>query len=238
MKTHYEVLGVGAGASPQEIRAAYKAQIRRFHPDVYEGPAEEATEKAIELNGAYAVLSDPERRTIYDRMLQPVTPTVSPGNQQNPQQAGAGVGQPRVVPWNTPVRAASGTSGSAGQQGWAAYAEEWANRSEWDEEASSGSNVLYGVALAILPISVLILFGISISIRGEASQEYVSVAVGLGGELGMYLQGMLMFVCLRWLSDRKRETWKTAASIIYMALTCIGILLWGLGQAGILRIGL
>ena len=71
MRTHYEVLGIGEGVSPEEIRRAYKAQIRRFHPDVYEGPAEEATEKTIELNGAYAVLSDPERKALYDRMLAP-----------------------------------------------------------------------------------------------------------------------------------------------------------------------
>ncbi len=69
MKTHYEVLGVGQGAPLEEIKSAYKARIREVHPDVFQGAAEEATERAIELNGAYAVLSDPEKRALYDRML-------------------------------------------------------------------------------------------------------------------------------------------------------------------------
>ena len=81
MKTHYEVLGVGRGASPEDIKSAYKARIREVHPDFFQGAAEEATERAIELNGAYAVLSDPEKRALYDRML--FSPVQAP-LQQNP----------------------------------------------------------------------------------------------------------------------------------------------------------
>ncbi len=69
MKTHYEVLGIERDAPPDEIKSAYKARIREVHPDVFQGASSEATERAIELNGAYSVLSDPEKRALYDRML-------------------------------------------------------------------------------------------------------------------------------------------------------------------------
>ena len=117
MKSHYEVLGVGIGASADEIRAAYKAQIRKFHPDVYEGSAEEATEKAIELNGAYAVLSDPERRTIYDRMLHPKAPEPPPKNSARKVQSPYAPEETWAVPKDFHREA-----------GWTAYADRWANR--------------------------------------------------------------------------------------------------------------
>ena len=71
--SHYEVLGVEAGASAADIRAAYVRLARRHHPDYY-GAAGEDERQAAEgrmraLNEAWNVLSDESRRRSYDRAL-------------------------------------------------------------------------------------------------------------------------------------------------------------------------
>ena len=63
--THYEVLGVKATASADEIKRAYRREARRHHPDV--SGADDATMQT--LNQAWATLGDPARRQAYDRML-------------------------------------------------------------------------------------------------------------------------------------------------------------------------
>jgi molecular chaperone DnaJ len=62
----YEVLGVERNASPQEIKAAYRKLAVKFHPDRNPGN-KEAEESFKEAAEAYAVLSDPEKRSSYDR---------------------------------------------------------------------------------------------------------------------------------------------------------------------------
>jgi len=64
-RDYYEVLGINRGASPDEIRRAYRNLAKEFHPDVNKSP--EAEGKFKEINEAYAVLSDQERRAAYDR---------------------------------------------------------------------------------------------------------------------------------------------------------------------------
>lgn len=61
----YSVLGVERGASPDEIKAAYRKLARKHHPDVNKSP--DAQEKFSELQEAYETLSDPEKRKLYDR---------------------------------------------------------------------------------------------------------------------------------------------------------------------------
>jgi len=65
----YDVLGVATTATDDEIRAAYRTLVARYHPDKHAGNPLEglAAEKAAELNRAYQILSDPRRRTAYDR---------------------------------------------------------------------------------------------------------------------------------------------------------------------------
>jgi curved DNA-binding protein len=64
MKDYYAILGLPRNATQEEIKRAYKRLARQYHPDVNKSP--EAEEKFKEINEAYAVLSDPEKRKIYD----------------------------------------------------------------------------------------------------------------------------------------------------------------------------
>lgn len=64
-RDYYEVLGVGKGANDDEIKAAFRKLARQYHPDV--SKEEHAEEKFKEINEAYGVLSDSEKRARYDR---------------------------------------------------------------------------------------------------------------------------------------------------------------------------
>jgi molecular chaperone DnaJ len=65
-RDYYEVLGVGKGAGEQELKSAYKRLAKQFHPDLNPGSVE-AEDKFKEVAEAYAVLSNQEQRTRYDR---------------------------------------------------------------------------------------------------------------------------------------------------------------------------
>jgi molecular chaperone DnaJ len=64
-RDYYEVLGVGRGASPDEIKKSYRQLARKYHPDVSKEPEAEA--KFKEINEAYEVLSDEQKRSMYDK---------------------------------------------------------------------------------------------------------------------------------------------------------------------------
>ncbi len=66
--THYDILGVSKDASETEIKKAYRSLSLKFHPD--RNPSEEARAKFPSINGAYEVLSDPEKRRQYDMELK------------------------------------------------------------------------------------------------------------------------------------------------------------------------
>jgi molecular chaperone DnaJ len=66
-RDHYEVLGVRRDASPEEIKSAFKKLAAQWHPDRNQGDPS-AHDRFKELNLAYQVLSDDNRRTLYDRL--------------------------------------------------------------------------------------------------------------------------------------------------------------------------
>jgi molecular chaperone DnaJ len=75
-RDYYEVLGIQKGASQEEIKKAFRRLARQYHPDVNKDGGAEAMFK--EINEAYEVLSDPDKRAMYDRFGHS-GPTVGPG---------------------------------------------------------------------------------------------------------------------------------------------------------------
>jgi curved DNA-binding protein len=65
-KDYYDVMGVPRGAAQDEIKRAYRKLARRFHPDV--SKEKNAEERFKELQEAYEVLKDPEKRAAYDQL--------------------------------------------------------------------------------------------------------------------------------------------------------------------------
>jgi molecular chaperone DnaJ len=64
-RDYYEILGIGRNASDDEIKAAFRKLARQYHPDVSKEP--DAEERFKEINEAYGVLSDSDKRARYDR---------------------------------------------------------------------------------------------------------------------------------------------------------------------------
>lgn len=62
---YYEILGVSKNATDEEIKTAYRKQALKWHPDRNKSP--EATERFKKINQAYEVLSNPQKRQLYDQ---------------------------------------------------------------------------------------------------------------------------------------------------------------------------
>ncbi|MBE5741424.1 MAG: molecular chaperone DnaJ [Clostridiales bacterium] len=77
---YYSTLGVGKNASDDEIKSAYRQMAKKYHPDLNKTP--EAAEKFKEINEAYSVLSDKQKRANYDQF----------GSADGPQGFGGGQG--------------------------------------------------------------------------------------------------------------------------------------------------
>ena len=66
-RDYYEVLGVQKGASEAEIKKAYRKMVMKYHPDRNRDNLKEAEEKMKEINEAYGVLSDEQKKAQYDQ---------------------------------------------------------------------------------------------------------------------------------------------------------------------------
>jgi hypothetical protein len=76
LATHYEALGVSPTAEPEVIQGAYRALMRKYHPDANGGAYSDARAKRI--NEAYATLSDPGLRAAYDAQRRAADPPPRP----------------------------------------------------------------------------------------------------------------------------------------------------------------
>ena len=95
-KDYYEILGVSRGASADEIKKAYRALTRKYHPDANPGD-KEAEAKYKEINEANEVLSDPKKRAQYDQFgyVGDVPPDGGFGGPGGHRPPGGGFGRPR-----------------------------------------------------------------------------------------------------------------------------------------------
>ena len=66
-REYYQLLGVGESASKSDLKKAYRKLSLKWHPDKNPNNKEEASEKFKKISEAYSVLSDPEKKKIYDQ---------------------------------------------------------------------------------------------------------------------------------------------------------------------------
>jgi molecular chaperone DnaJ len=110
---YYEILGLKRDAKPEEIKKAYRRLARKFHPDV--NPGDKAAEERFKvMSEAHDVLSDPKKRTVYDRFGQ------YSDNLADASARGAGPGSGRTAPgfdfsgfdWSTTTTSGAGSGTS------------------------------------------------------------------------------------------------------------------------------
>lgn len=84
--THYQRLGLPPLATAEEIRQAFRRLSKQLHPDTALLPPAEAHRAFRDLQEAYAVLNDPDRRRVYDRQLALATarPAAVPSPRPSP----------------------------------------------------------------------------------------------------------------------------------------------------------
>lgn len=70
-KNYYDILQINQNASPEIIEKAYKTLAKKYHPDLQEGRNKKEAEEILkEINEAYEILSNPEKKNLYDQNLK------------------------------------------------------------------------------------------------------------------------------------------------------------------------
>lgn len=84
------IIDISRDADSRTIKKAYRKQAQQWHPDKYNGEltGEQVESKMADINQAYEVLSDPEKREQFDNGFDPYDPEA--GQQQNPFGGGGG----------------------------------------------------------------------------------------------------------------------------------------------------
>ncbi len=106
---HYERLGVDRDVTPTELRRAYRQLASRHHPDRNGDDVDGATQKMVEINEAFDVLSNPVKRFDYNRSLDrsPRRGTKQDSANGNPRQSQpSGQSRSAPPPADDPVRRA------------------------------------------------------------------------------------------------------------------------------------
>jgi len=73
MQTLYETLGIPKTAKPDQIKRAYRILVKRFHPDLFPSGSAKQFEAGVrirQINTAYGVLSNPQKRSAYDSKIR------------------------------------------------------------------------------------------------------------------------------------------------------------------------
>ena len=92
---YYEILEVSPNSSDEIIKAAYRALVKKYHPDIYQGDKQYAEEMMQKINEAYHVLSNPTLHTDYDRKHFPEEEESDSSGNENEETA-----EDRIVCWN------------------------------------------------------------------------------------------------------------------------------------------
>lgn len=177
--THYEVLGVPQTASTADVRRAFLALARRFHPDVHV-LADAATQRTAArrmqaVNDAWAVLGDAGRRASYDEELRRTRARSTPTGPAGPAPGGSASGR---TAWAGPA--------DAGPRSWPrAEAAPSAGPADWRRHASPGpalSRPRWARLVAVTPVALLlgavVLLGAGLVLRvPELGSLAVAVAI-------------------------------------------------------------
>lgn len=149
MGTHYETLGVKPSASTSEIRKAYLRRARALHPDRQldrsEADARKAEEAMQVVNAAWDILSDPKKKSEYDKRLGGGRTGGASTVQRSQQSAQQRPAQPRPANPNTAYRQQTSSSTTS-------------------SSASSGQQSSGGIGGILASIPVLILIGVLVGV--------------------------------------------------------------------------
>lgn len=92
-KDYYQTLGLSKGATDDQIKQAYRKLAREFHPDMVTGDKAAAEKRFKEINEAYQILSDPQKRKMYDAYGSAGPGFGGFGGRYGGQSQGGGAGQ-------------------------------------------------------------------------------------------------------------------------------------------------
>lgn len=79
---YYEILGLSKNATQTEIKLSYKKLVKKYHPDLYSGDKNFAEQAIKQINEAYTILSNSEKKLVYDETLKPTSNPYTPPEPQ------------------------------------------------------------------------------------------------------------------------------------------------------------